>query len=76
MMSLAGDNPANVLPNPLFMTEREAGTNSTHVGVRPTVGSSDTEVVTNTSGTVVVVATSTATEATANSTALGSPVEV
>ena len=72
MMSVVGDNPADALPDPLFMTERETRTNSTCAGVRPTIGSSDTEVVANTSRTVIVVAASTATEATTNSTALGS----
>ena len=76
MMSLSRDNPADVLPDPLSMIGREMRTSSTYVGVRPTIGSSDTEVVTNTSGTFIVVATFTATEATANSTALSSPAEV
>ena len=76
MMSVAGDNPTDALPDPLSMTERETGTNSTCAGVRPIIGSSDAEVVVNTSGTVVVVTASTATEATTNSTALGSPTEV
>jgi len=76
MMSLVGDNPTDVLPDPLSMTGRETEAISTCAGVRPTIGSSDTEVVTDTSGIVIIVAASTATETTANSTALGSPAEV
>jgi len=70
-MSVARDNPADALPDPLFMTGRETGTNSTCTGVRPTTGSSDSEVIANTFGTVIVVVASTTTEATSNSTALG-----
>jgi len=76
MMSLVGDNPADVLPDPFFMTGRETGNSSTCAGVRSTIGSSDTEVVTDNSRIVIVVVASTATEATINSTALGSPAEV
>ena len=39
-----------------FQDRMRDGTSSTCAGVRPTKGSSDTEVVTNTSGTVIVVA--------------------
>jgi len=75
-MSLAEDNPADVLPDPLSMTGRETGTSSTCAGLRPTTGSLDTDVVTNTSGTVIVLAVFTAIEATTNSTVLGSPAEI
>ena len=72
-MSVAGDNPTDALSDPFSMTEQETKTNSTCAGVRPTTGSSDTVVIANTSEMVVVVAASTATEATGNSTALDSP---
>ena len=55
---MAGDNPTGALPDPLSMIGRETGVNSTCAGVRPTSGSSDTEVVANTSGTVVDVVAS------------------
>ena len=79
MMSIAGDNNASALPDPLSMMVRvvsiETGANSICAGIRPTIGSFDTEVIADTSGTVIVVA-STAIGAATNSTALGSPTEV
>ena len=74
MMSLTGENSTNVLPDPLSMTGRETGVNSSCAGVRPMIGSSDTEMVADTSGAVIVV--STATEVTSNLATSGSPVEV
>ena len=53
----------------------ETRANSTYAGIRLTAGFCDSEVVANTSGMVVVVA-STATDVVINSTALGSPSEV
>ena len=76
MMSLTGENSADVLPDPLFMTGRETGIGSSCAGVRPTIGSSGTEIVADTSGTVIVVAASTATGVTANLATSGFPVEV
>jgi len=73
MMSLTGENSADVLPDPLSMTGRETGINS---GVRPTIGSSGTEMVADTSGAVMVVAASAATGVTSNLATSGSPVEV
>jgi len=79
MMSVAGDNLVDALLDPLSMIVRvvstETGANSTCAEIRPTTGSCDAEVVANTSGTVVVIA-STATGAATNSTSLGSPAEV
>ena len=76
MMSLTGENSADVLPDLLSMIGRETGVSSSCTGVRPTIGSSGAEVVTDTSGTVIVVAASTATEAAANLGASDSPAEV
>ena len=76
MMSLTGEYSADVLPDPLSMTGRETGVSSSCAGVRPTIGSSDTEMVADTSGAVIVVAASTATEVTANLATSGPPVEV
>ena len=73
MMSLTGENSVDVLPDPLSMTGRETRINS---GVRPTIGSSGTEMVTDTSGAVIVVAASAVTGVTANLATSGSPVEV
>jgi len=75
-MSLARENSADVLPDPLSIIARETGINSSCAGVRPTTGSSGTERVADTSEAVIVVAASTATEVTANLTSSGSSVEV
>ena len=57
MMSMAGDNLADVFPDPLSMIMRvvsiEMGSISTCTEIRPTTGSFDAEVVVNTSGTVI-----------------------
>ena len=76
MISLAGENSADVLPDPLSITGRETGIGSSCAGVRSTISSSDAEMVTDTFGAVIVVAASTATEVTANLATSGSSVEV
>ena len=76
MMSLTGENSADILPDPLSMTGRETGIGSSCAGVRPMIGSPGTEVVADTPETVIVVAASTAIEVTANLVTSGSPVEV
>ena len=76
MMPLTGEKSVDVLPDPLSMTGRETGVGSSCAGVRPTIGSSDTEMVADTSGAVIVVAASTATEVTSNLATSGSPVEI
>ena len=76
MMSLTGENSTDALPDPLSVTSRETGIGLSCTGVRLTIGSSDAEMVTGASGSVIVVAASTATEATANLAASGSPAEV
>ena len=79
MMSMAGDSLAGALPDPLSMMVRimstEAGANSLGAEKRPAVGSFDIEIMTDTSGTVIVVA-SKATGTATNYTTPGSPAEV
>jgi len=75
-MSLTGENSAEVLPDPLSMTGRETGIGSSCTGVRLMIGSSSTEIVADISGTVIIIAASTATGVTANLATSGSPVKV
>ena len=79
MMSMAGDSSAGALPDPLSMVVHiisiEAGANSLGAETRLEAGSVNAEVMVDTSGAIVMVA-SEATGAATNSTALVSAVEV
>ena len=79
MMSMAGDNPAGTLPDPLSMMVNvvsiETRANSLGAETRPTAGSVDTEIVADTSGAIIVVA-SEAIGAATNSITPGSPAEI
>ena len=67
MISLVGENSADVLPDPLSITGREMGINSSRAEVGATTGAVEAEMVAGTSGTVTaVVAASMTTEVTAN----------
>ena len=76
MISLAGENSADVLPDPLSITGREMEINSSRAGVRPTTGAAEAEMVADTFGVVIVVSASTAPEVTTNLTSSGPLVEV
>jgi len=78
MMSMVGASSVGALPDPLSMIacimSVEAGAISLGAETKPIAGSVNAEVVTGTSGTVMVVA-SKATGAATNSTVTGSTVE-
>ena len=71
MISLAGENSADELPDPLSTTRREAKIGSSCTGGMSTTGSSEAKMVADTSRAVAVVAASTATEVAANLTSSG-----
>ena len=79
MMSMAETSSVDALPDPLSiivcMMSAETGDISLGAETRPAAGSVNTEVMTSTSGTVIVVASKTTTAGT-NFTVLGSAVEV
>ena len=79
MMSMAGPSSVDALLNPLSTIVHtmfvEARVISLVTEMRPVAGSVNAEVITDTSGTVTVVASEMITTGT-NFTVLGSPVEV
>ena len=79
MMSMTGDSSTGALPDPFFtmvgIMSTEEGANSLRAETRPAAGSVDTEIVADTSGTIVAVA-SEATGTATNSTTPGSATEV
>ena len=66
MISLAGENSADVLPDHLSIIGREMEIDSSRAGVRPTTGAAEAELIANTSGVVTVIAASMAAEVAAN----------
>ena len=75
MISPAGENSADVLPDPLSITGRGMGINSSRAGVGSTTGATEAEMVAGTSGAVTVVAASMAPEVAANLTSSKPSVE-
>jgi len=75
MISPPGENFADALPDPLSITGRGMGINSSHAGEGSTTGATEAETVVGTSGAVAVIAASTATEVAANLTSSEPSVE-
>ena len=75
MISPTGENSADVLSDPLSITGRGMGINSSHAGVGSTTGATEAEMVAGTSGAVTVIAASMTTEVAANLTSSEPSVE-
>ena len=75
MVSPAGKNSADALPDPFSITGRGTELNSSRAGVRPTTDAAEAEMVADASGTARVIAISVADEVVASLTSSGSSVE-